>query len=243
MCFSQNGRSPIGRHVATSEAASSFTLSDTNPLSRHRSRPQKTTNAVPLNRAHTNAPSPEPLASLCTTQSHALPNPTKHAASGALAEPAKQGCKTLGSQRRDLATPLAFVGSTRGIRSPSAPPVPLAWRCARLNHDRADLTLTNILSQIQNILSILTHAKSTIEPRTNKKTQPTVGKLPPNHHPQRTESVLVLQGVISRPQRPVSDLADRLSGCVSCLAGPTDPGPKRTKGAWCLRHRVARGAH
>ena len=71
MCFSQNGRSPIGRHVATSEAASSFTLSDTNPLSHHRSRPHKTTNAVPLNQAHTNAPSPEPLASFCTTH-HAL---------------------------------------------------------------------------------------------------------------------------------------------------------------------------
>ena len=53
MCFSQNGRSPIGRHVATSEAASSFTLSDTNPLSHHRSRPHEATNAVPLNQAQT----------------------------------------------------------------------------------------------------------------------------------------------------------------------------------------------
>lgn len=98
----------------------------------------------------------------------AFPGPIQHAVSGTLAKPNKQGCKTLGSQRRGLATPLAFIGPTGGL-DPPAPRLSHWLGGARgLSHDRADLALSNILSQIQNILSILIHANSTIEPRTVK---------------------------------------------------------------------------
>ena len=181
MCFSQNGRSPIGRHVATSEAASSFTLSDTNPLSHHRSRPHKTTNAVPLNQAHTNAPSPEPLASFCTTH-HALYPTQPHTPLWAHGLSQQTRVQNPGVTAAGLATPLAFIAHP-GI-DPQRPACPIGLRRG-LSRDRADLTITNILSQIQNILSILIHAKSMIEPRTQQKTQPKVGKITPNHRPQR----------------------------------------------------------
>ena len=157
MCFSQNGRSPIGRHVATSEAASSFTLSDTNPLSHHRSRPHKTTNAVPLNQAHTNAPSPEPLASFCTTHHALYPTQphTPHWAHGL--SQTNKGAKPWGHsggvwQHRSLSSAQPGIDPQR-----PACPIGLAVRGVEPRQGRPDNN-EYIKSNTKNILSILTHA-------------------------------------------------------------------------------------
>ena len=109
-----------------------------NPLSHHRSRPHKTTNAVPLNQAHKRT-QPGAIGELLHHASRALPDTALHAALGALAEPNKQGRKTLGSQRRGLATPLAFIGPTGGlIPQHPACPIGLAVRGVEPRQGRPD---------------------------------------------------------------------------------------------------------